>query len=143
MNKLVFATLFAAASAEDICCVACPEGQIKTFSIDKIFNMCGESCMAEKDYWKYKVFEPGMQKADSFDDKACEKQGYSVYKETDTHGVPHLISMTVDMYKKPAGGYDAQMAAITDEEWAAIDQAAEELAEEFFESWIWYVTESN
>ena len=131
MNKLVFGALLSYASAMDVCCNACPEGQIKTYSIDKMFNMCGESCMAEKDYWKYKIFEPGMKKANSFDEKACEKQGYSVYKETDTHGVPHIISMTVDMYKMPQGMLDSEMSDITEEEWELIDQAAQEVADHF------------
>ena len=89
-----------AAANTDPCCVTCPSGQIMTYSVDHIFNMCGESCMLEHDFWKYKIFEPGMHKADSA--TPCKDQGYANYYETDTHGVPHLISMTVDLYKKSA-----------------------------------------
>ena len=130
MNKLILAIASVAAANQDPCCNVCPDGQIKTYSVDRIFNMCGESCMEPKDYWKYKIFEPGMHKADGNDDTACAKQGYADYKETDTHGVPGLISMVVDMYKIHEGMLDAELSQLTEEDWAAIDEAAEELVQQ-------------
>ena len=52
---------------DEACCNKCPDGESKYYSIDKIFHHCGESCLNDKDYWKYKIFEPGLTKADAAD----------------------------------------------------------------------------
>ena len=107
-NKLVIAALLGLASAEDVkvdgpCCNACVgDGIIKTFSIDKTHNMCGESCMASSDFWKYHIFEPGLTRASDTAEHICSEKGYSTYDSTVTHGVPGLISMTLDLYKPDA-----------------------------------------
>ena len=41
------------------CCEVCgktDKTEIKTYSIDKIFNHCGEACIKESDFWKFKIF---------------------------------------------------------------------------------------
>ena len=58
--------------------------------------------MKATDFWKYKIFEFGLTKSGAVDENSCEKAGYSVYKSTDTHGVPGLISIELDMFGKPA-----------------------------------------
>ena len=91
-------------------------------------NMCGESCMNESDFWKYKLFEPGLQKAERGDATPCHDAGYSNYYETDTHGVPYILTITLDMYKMPAEETFkrwAQPEEITAEE----EIVAEEIAE--------------
>ena len=97
------AALFASVNATDMCCEKCGvnDDKIKTYSIDHIFNMCGEACMEASDFWKYKLFEPGLTKVDRGDATPCHDAGYTNYYETDTHGVPHIITMTLDMYKMP------------------------------------------
>ena len=104
-KKIVIVALLGLASAENLkvdgpCCNACSgDGIIKTFSIDKIFNMCGESCMASKDFWKYHIFERGLTKADDTTAHVCAEKGYHTYDSTVTHGIPGIISMTLDLYK--------------------------------------------
>mmetsp|Transcript_36822 Transcript_36822/g.56375 ORF Transcript_36822/g.56375 Transcript_36822/m.56375 type:complete len:93 (+) Transcript_36822:151-429(+) len=60
--------------------------------------MCGESCILEKDYWKYKIFEPHMKKANSTDEAVCSNFGYDKYYETEVHGALGL-KVTVDLYQ--------------------------------------------
>lgn len=93
------AVLATSAEARDKCCDVCDSSMIKCYSVDHLFNMCGESCMLEKDYWKYKIFEPGMHKAES--DHPCHDLGFTNYRETETHSVPHVISIDVDLFRKP------------------------------------------
>jgi hypothetical protein len=81
------------------CCVACPTNTVKYYSIDKTFGHCGESCLNPKDYAAYKLFEPGLTLADKDN---CNSLGYTVYWETETHGIPHILSTTVDFYNKPS-----------------------------------------
>ena len=110
MKTFVIAALMALVSA-DHCCDTCgvTDDKIKTFSIDHIFGECGEACMEEKDFWKYKLFEFGLKKAESGTATPCADAGYALYDKTDTHGVPGFISMTLDMYKpgEPAPQPDA------------------------------------
>ena len=109
-----FAALVGAAAAN--CCGVCDEkaGFIKAYSIDHIFNMCGECCLKPGDFWKYKIFELGLTKADAVDDTPCAKNGYTNFYETDTHGVPGVITMTLDMYKKPKSMDDSIARKIHD-----------------------------
>ena len=101
MNTFAIITALLGSSMADHCCGSCTDGKIKTYSVDHIFNECGEACMMEKDFWKYKIFEPGMKKAVSANATVCHDLGYSQYDKTDTHGVPGIISMTLDMFKQP------------------------------------------
>lgn len=106
--------LIGAASAN--CCGVCnaEAGEIKAYSIDHIFNMCGECCLQPGDFWKYKIFELGLTKTDDVAGTPCADNGYSNYKETDTHGVPGVITMTLDMYTKPASEDDSIFKQIKD-----------------------------
>lgn len=87
------------------CCQGpCTAPEEKYYSVDRIFNMCGESCMNPKDYWLYKIFEAGLTKAQS--NFPCSHQrsrvsgdgNFTVYYQTEVHGFRYL-NMTVDMYK--------------------------------------------
>lgn len=47
------------------CCTECTDGNEKTYSIDHVFNHCGESCSKPSLFWLYKIFEPGLIRANS------------------------------------------------------------------------------
>merc|ERR1712166_498497 len=96
-------------AAADSCCNVCDEskGFIKAYSIDHFFNMCGECCLQPGDFWKYKIFEFGLTKVDDAKSSPCSDAGFTNFYETDTHGVPGLITMVLDMYKKPASEDDS------------------------------------
>ena len=82
---------------DEKCCLKCEkENEEKYYSIDYIFGKCGECCLDPKDYWKYKIFELGLTKADNV---TCESLGYGVYDKTETHGVMSL-KVTLDLYDK-------------------------------------------
>ena len=71
---------------QERCCEVCSnENEEKFYSVDHIFNQCGECCFEPKDYWFYKVFEWGLQNAES--DTPCKDLGYGKYHKTVTHGV--------------------------------------------------------
>ena len=96
---LLLALLFAAVASDEKCCVECTvEGEIKYYSIDKIFDRCGECCMNPDKYWIYHIFESGLTEADV--DHPCEELGYTEYEKTETHGAMG-VTMTLDKYKKP------------------------------------------
>ena len=83
----------------DMCCVECTvEGEKKYYSIDSIFNRCGECCMNPDKYNIYKIFEPGLKEATV--DHPCYEEGYTEYETTETHGGMG-ITVTLDKYKKP------------------------------------------
>eukprot|EP00833_Pecoramyces_ruminatium_P010494 jgi/Orpsp1_1/1184526/evm.model.c7180000089887.1 len=83
-------------------CETCPEGQIKYYSVDRLFNRCGECCMEPEKFNLYKVFEIGLTKAE--DNNPCEKLGYSEFENAETHGFFN-IKMTLDKYRKPKKSY--------------------------------------
>jgi hypothetical protein len=96
---LLLALLFAAVVSDEKCCVECTvEGEIKYYSIDSLWNRCGECCMNPDKYWIYHIFESGLTEADV--DHPCEELGYTEYEKTETHGAMG-ITMTLDKYKKP------------------------------------------
>ena len=74
------------------------ENEIKYYSIDKVFNRCGECCMDPDKYWIYHIFESGLTEAEV--EHPCEELGYTEYETTETHGAMG-ITMTLDKYKKP------------------------------------------
>ena len=88
--------------------------------------------MEAKDFWKYKIFEPGMHKAVSGTATPCADAGYTQYDKTDTHGVPYVISMTLDMYKMPKEELEAsiiaQLETFTRAEVEGMDTAAEQMS---------------
>ena len=95
--------LIAAVAAEDMCCSACDgEGVSKYFSIDPVHGHCGECCIKDSQFWVYKIFEKYLQKAENGNTSSpCSENGFTDYWMTETHGVPHLLSVTVDFYNKP------------------------------------------
>ena len=91
--------LFAYVAAEEKCCEECTkENEIKYYSVDKVFNRCGECCMDPDKYWIYHIFESGLTEAEV--EHPCEELGYTEYETTETHGAMG-ITMTLDKYKKP------------------------------------------
>jgi len=80
------------------CCTTCEvKGEIKYYSIDKIFNRCGECCLKPSLFWLYKIFEKGLTEADS--ETPCEDLGYGNYETTETHGAL-FIKATLDKYSQ-------------------------------------------
>ena len=98
MKFIAIAAILGSASA-DLCCKTCPDNLIKTWSIDKIHNECGEGCIKESMFNIYKIFEAGLVKAESNTTPECANRGYTLYDTTATHGIPHILSVTVDLYK--------------------------------------------
>ena len=99
MNKLlVLFTFISLSIQEDPCCEVCPEGMIKVYSIVTFpAHNCGESCIVEKEFWKYKIFEWGLTKAEGRDQHVCVTNNFS-YSETVVHGVPGIFSIKLDLY---------------------------------------------
>ena len=84
------------------CCIICPNGLTKYYSVSTIFGNCGETCLDPNDYDIYKIFEPGLSIATT--NNICEDLGYSLYIKTEKHGV-WPIQINVDMYKKSYHSY--------------------------------------
>jgi hypothetical protein len=96
---LLFSFLLSFIATEDKCCETCTiEGTKKYYSIDYIFNRCGECCIEPEKYWIYHIFEPGLKEATV--ENQCYEEGYTVYDVTETHGILGL-TVTLDKYKKP------------------------------------------
>jgi len=91
-------SLAAISKNEDKCCNKCSEeGTAKYWSIDDIFNQCGEACMKPEDYDDYHKWEKNLLPADS--DHPCADAGYPNYKKTTTHGNALIgLEATFDMY---------------------------------------------
>merc|ERR1711871_450059 len=66
------------AAAGPCCQGACPAGTIKVYSVDKIFNQCGEGCIPEGKFWLYHLFEAGLKKATIEHPCAAEPARYKV-----------------------------------------------------------------
>ena len=102
MNKIIFficAMLFAFVASEEMCCETCTaENTKKYYSIDTLFNRCGECCIEPDKYWIYHIFEPGLKEATA--EHPCFDEGYTLYEKTETHGAMG-ITVTLDKYKKP------------------------------------------
>ena len=110
MMKLIVAVaalacVVSAEPSQPKCCVGeCPAPLEKYYSVDHIFNKCGECCMHPKDFWKFKIFEFGLTKAKTNSPCADIKspfksQGnYSKYYQTVTHGTK-MLNMPLDMYE--------------------------------------------
>ena len=95
----LIALLFASVYTEEMCCVECTvEGEKKYYSIDTMFNRCGECCMNPDKNWIYHIFESGLTEAEV--EHPCAEFGYTEYETTETHGAMG-ITMTLDKYKKP------------------------------------------
>jgi hypothetical protein len=79
------------------CCTSCALPEIKYYSI--VHPRCGESCLDPKDYWKFKIFEPKMAKAET--PHPCADYHFTVYEETEVHGAGPL-KVAVDLYHAPS-----------------------------------------
>jgi len=77
----------------------CATGLIKTYSIDKRFNKCGETCMKDGDFKGFKYpFEKGLTKAGSVDNP-CQVAGYDTFLSVETHGDPlKIVVSTLNMF---------------------------------------------
>jgi len=76
---------------------------VKMFSVDAPHGFCGETCMDPKKFGLYKKFEANLTVAT--DNHPCSvartpsnSKVYSDYFSTVTHGVPGLLSVTLDLY---------------------------------------------
>ena len=98
MKFSALTALVALTSADEQCCISCPSNLIKAFSIDPNAGHCGESCIPAHQFWLYHIFEKWLTKADSNDATPCSDHGFTEYWETETHGVPNLLAVTVDLY---------------------------------------------
>ena len=95
---LIALMLFVFVSSEEMCCETCTVEQTKKYySIDTIFNRCGECCIDPDKYCIYHIFEPGLKEATV--DHPCYEEGYTVYEKTETHGAIG-VTVTLDKYKK-------------------------------------------
>ena len=73
--------------------------------------------MKSSSYPIYHFFEKGLTLATS--DTPCKDNGYSVYEKTESHGVPGLLTISLDMY-----GPDATPAVVVEEEEAVVAVSA-------------------
>ena len=101
--KFALIGLIATAAAEDMCCSLCDGPGIgKYYSIDPHFGHCGESCIPDSKFWLYHIFEKWLTKAENGTHSyPCKEHGFTDYWQTETHGVPGLLSVAVDFYNKP------------------------------------------
>jgi|TARA_B100000795_G_scaffold256794_1_gene229484 hypothetical protein len=90
------------------CANPCTAPEIKYYSVDHgAFHapFCGETCLDPKKFGIYHIFEKNLTVADG--EHPCSRQFtedggfYSQYNSTVTHGVPHLLSVTLDLYSEP------------------------------------------
>jgi hypothetical protein len=112
----MIASLLAIAAA---CCTnQCPSGTIKVYSVDHIFNQCGEGCIPADKFEIYSLFEPGLKKATvehpcaaTAAPKAAKYDPtdyYTEYVSTVTHGLKQLnFTVTLDLYKPAKKDLDA------------------------------------
>ena len=78
------------------CCDTCPDGTEKYYSIPLLSkDHCGESCISPDNYYKFKILEPMLTKADT--NTPCLDKGFTYY-ETEKHGFGP-IQIDVDLYK--------------------------------------------
>ena len=79
----------------------------KFYSVDHGMGhqpFCGETCLDPKKYKLYHLFEKNLTKATEYPTHPCMHQfdtkggHYSVYTKTVTHGVPGLLSVTLDLW---------------------------------------------
>ena len=91
-------TLYLNINAQKKCCETCKNKKNKYYSVPKLQNYnCGESCLLDSDYLKYKLFEPELQKATS--NNPCKDLGYLRYLNTENHSIGKL-NVNVDLYTK-------------------------------------------
>ncbi len=82
---------------QEKCCVSCTLPTIKYYSISHFNDKCGECCLDPKDYAKFKIFEPGLTKAES--NTPCADKNFRIYDKTETHGAGS-IKVNLDLYSE-------------------------------------------
>jgi len=99
----LFVFVATAAAGSGPCCKTCELPLVKYFSTDAPHGFCGEACMDPAKFSIYKKFEANLTKATSAN--PCSEQWtpsntkqYANYTETVTHGIPHVLSVTLDLY---------------------------------------------
>eukprot|EP00928_Gymnodinium_smaydae_P067654 TRINITY_DN50650_c0_g1_i1.p1 TRINITY_DN50650_c0_g1~~TRINITY_DN50650_c0_g1_i1.p1 ORF type:complete len:165 (-),score=28.96 TRINITY_DN50650_c0_g1_i1:217-711(-) len=87
------------------CCKSCEEPMKKYYSVDVPHGFCGETCMDPKNFAIYKKFEANLTLVEEGTEHGpCATQfapdgsKYTDYLQTVTHGVPHLLTSTLDLY---------------------------------------------
>lgn len=90
-------------SQEPCCKKPCEAPLEKYFSTDAPHGFCGEACMDPKKFWIYHKFESNLTKATT--EHPCSQQltpsnsqNYTRYMSTVTHGIPHVLAVTLDLY---------------------------------------------
>lgn len=78
------------------CCLVCPPNKSMYYSIDTNKDMCGQTCIYDNMFFIYKLFEPGLTKANN--SLICPKKGYEQFVSTVTHSFLFLKD-TLDLYK--------------------------------------------
>ena len=78
------------------CCSICVAEKSMYYSIDTTTDMCGQTCIYDNMYYLYKLFEPGLKKANQ--NLICPIKGYSKYVSTVTHGFL-FVKDTLDLYE--------------------------------------------
>merc|ERR1719401_1709170 len=103
LRVLVVSNIAFTAAAGPCCDKECELPLVKFFSTDAPHGFCGEACMDPGKYSLYHRFEANLTRATS--DHPCSmqltpsnKQRYTEYTSTVTHGVPGLLSVTLDLY---------------------------------------------
>merc|ERR1712137_978756 len=104
MQISILVIAFVVAGA-DPCCQTCEPPLVKYYSVDVAHGFCGECCTNPKDFDWYKKFEANLTLVEEGSDHGpCKDQfvpdgsHYSEYTSTVTHGVPGIVSATLDLY---------------------------------------------
>ena len=93
-------------AADGPCCKSCTPPLEKYFSVDVPHGFCGEACMDPSKFKIFKFFEKNLTKAT--DNTPCPEQftptggHYTKYSSTVTHGIPHILAVTLDLYAPDA-----------------------------------------
>jgi hypothetical protein len=97
MKATLLASVAGFVQGEDQCCVTCPEGEQKYYSVDQPHGHCGEACIKPSMFHIFKIFESNLTIADgSTGYSSCADLGWPKYRETVTHGFG--LTCTLDLY---------------------------------------------
>jgi len=101
----------AASAFADSCCSECVLPSVKYFSVDKLHNMCGESCIDPAQFAGFHMFEPSLTLANST--APCEELHYPSYVKTEVHAFAPALKTAFDMYaqSKPSEVWTREMEA--------------------------------
>lgn len=90
-------------SSEPCCNKECKPPLVKYFSTDAAHGFCGEACMDPAKFSTYHRFEANLTRATG--EHPCSEQltpsntkKYTDYFSTVTHGFPHVLTVTLDLY---------------------------------------------